>query len=211
MGGSTGDGDYYFTSRHHEVPKDDLLYEAKEGNIDKVKKLLERGADVNKQGEDGWTALIWAANRRHPDVVKLLVEHGALVDVKTDNGRTALMEISDNAYDVGAAMEIISFLVKNKAEIDMRDKDGSTALMLAASQNDFKVVELLVKLGADLTIKDNNGETAAMQAKRNGYNDVAVYLDSLIRMRNEITNTTKSEVGSKNQLNTEFSNVLRRQ
>lgn len=119
------------------------------------------------------------------------------------------MEVAESGY-LEDAVEIIAFLVENKAEINVRSKDGSTALMLAASQNFFEVVKCLVEHGADSTMKDNNGETAAMHAKRNGYNDVAAYLDSIIQMRNEITNSIKSEAVSKNQLNTEFSNVLRR-
>jgi ankyrin repeat protein len=140
MGGSMGtDGGYAIgKSSGRMTPKDDLLYEAMNGNADKVKKLLEQHADVNKQDEDGWTALMWAANRGHFDVIKLLVEHGA-----------------------------------------------------------------------DVAIKNKTGKTSVELAKLGGYNDIAEYLDSIMRMRDEITNRATDDKGINNKLKPELSNTLR--
>jgi ankyrin repeat protein len=54
-----------------------------------VKLLLEKGADVEVKGLDGWTALYRAASNRHEAVVKLLLEK-VDVDVKDSNGQTVL-------------------------------------------------------------------------------------------------------------------------
>lgn len=45
------------------------------GKLDSTRMLLECGADVNMQDEDGSTALMCAAEHGHKDIVKLLLDH----------------------------------------------------------------------------------------------------------------------------------------
>lgn len=45
------------------------------GRLDMVQLLLESGADINIQDEDGSTALMCAAEHHHIEVVKLLLAH----------------------------------------------------------------------------------------------------------------------------------------
>ncbi len=47
------------------------------GHLEVVRLLLERGADVNRVGEKGFTPVISAARASQWQVVKLLAEHGA--------------------------------------------------------------------------------------------------------------------------------------
>ena len=54
-----------------------LIDVVKADNIEAVKRLIEGGADVNQQDEQGWTPLNWAAGRGNPDIVSLLVSSGA--------------------------------------------------------------------------------------------------------------------------------------
>ena len=68
----------------------ELIYAAKEGNIGLVKELIERGANVNMQDNNGWTVLIYAARYGHNNVVKELIEAGANVDIRSNDGLTAL-------------------------------------------------------------------------------------------------------------------------
>uniref|UniRef100_A0A8C4GDA0 Ankyrin repeat domain 63 n=1 Tax=Dicentrarchus labrax TaxID=13489 RepID=A0A8C4GDA0_DICLA len=53
--------------------------------------LLEKGADVNCQDEDGRTALSHACEMGHLDVVKLLVQFNADPDISDAWGNSALM------------------------------------------------------------------------------------------------------------------------
>uniref|UniRef100_A0A3Q3CTZ7 Uncharacterized protein n=1 Tax=Haplochromis burtoni TaxID=8153 RepID=A0A3Q3CTZ7_HAPBU len=53
--------------------------------------LLEKGADVNCQDEDGRTALSHACEMGHLDVVKLLVQFNADPDITDSWGNSALM------------------------------------------------------------------------------------------------------------------------
>ena len=58
-----------------------LHYAAKYGKVDRVRALLERGADVNAKDEDDQTPLHWAAQSGHVDCVRALLERGADVNV----------------------------------------------------------------------------------------------------------------------------------
>jgi hypothetical protein len=54
-----------------------LIEEVKAGNAKAVEALIESGAEVNQQGEQGWTPLNFAAGRGDVDMIKLLVDKGA--------------------------------------------------------------------------------------------------------------------------------------
>ena len=56
----------------------------------KVQALLEKGAGVNVQDQDGRTPLFIAVRNDHPGVVKLLLAAGAIPDIPDDQGRTAV-------------------------------------------------------------------------------------------------------------------------
>ncbi len=57
--------------------KDDLFEAVRQGNIGKVKALLDKGTDVNTKNEYGATAIIYAVEKGHLDVIKLLIERKA--------------------------------------------------------------------------------------------------------------------------------------
>jgi len=66
-----------------------LLWAALYGYKDIVQLLLENGANIDHQNNDGQTALNLAAMRRHRDVVQLLLDRRANTRLKTDLGITA--------------------------------------------------------------------------------------------------------------------------
>jgi ankyrin repeat protein len=80
--------------------EEELFKAAEDGNINKVKSLLNpkllgiiKPVDVNIAREDGWTLLMAAACKGHRDIVNLLMEKGASVDAKTDDCFTPLMAV----------------------------------------------------------------------------------------------------------------------
>ena len=51
---------------------------ARTGNLNAVKLLIDRGANVNGADEfKGYTPLMFAATENQPDVAKLLIDRGA--------------------------------------------------------------------------------------------------------------------------------------
>ena len=57
---------------------------AKSGDINAVRTLLDKGADVNEKDGVGGTPLFWAVREGHTELAKLLIERGADVN-KRDN------------------------------------------------------------------------------------------------------------------------------
>ena len=82
----------FFDEEKAEELGQELLKECgqKEINFEKVKELINKGADIEAKDEEGQTSLMWASHRGHGVVVKLLLEKGANVDAKSLSGKTAL-------------------------------------------------------------------------------------------------------------------------
>ena len=73
-----------------EASKSDLARAAANGKLNAVTALVQSGADVNEQDEDGGTALMLAARNNRGAVVAYLLKHGANSELKTKAGASAL-------------------------------------------------------------------------------------------------------------------------
>jgi ankyrin repeat protein len=83
-----------------------LLDAVYEGDLQRVKSVLDQGADVNAKDIDGWTALMYASLNGYADIVKYLIDHGADINVKNKYGETALLLASKHDYqDIVALLE----------------------------------------------------------------------------------------------------------
>ena len=58
------------------------------GNAETVSLLIEKGAEVDR---DGWSPLHYAASNGRNDIVKVLIAAGADIDARSPNGSTPLM------------------------------------------------------------------------------------------------------------------------
>lgn len=133
------------------------------GRIDDARRLIADGADVNRKGDDGVTALMRAASAGRADMVRLLIASGAEVNAVT-SGVTALMMAS-----LGGYTDAIGPLVAAKADVRARDNQGRTALMAAASSGSAAAVDALLTSGADVAAEDASGGTALTYAAAEGY------------------------------------------
>ncbi len=77
---------------------EELIQAAENGDLTEVEKLLEAGADVNKQNNDGETALFFAAEHGYVEIAEKLIEEGADVNVQNNNGGTTLMYAIEYGY-----------------------------------------------------------------------------------------------------------------
>lgn len=72
-------------------PDDDLFAAARGGDDERLRSLLDDGAEVDAEDEQGWTPLTWAAGQGHEGVVRLLLERGADATHAGRDNRTPLM------------------------------------------------------------------------------------------------------------------------
>ena len=100
-----------------------LMLAALRGQLDLVKKLVERDADINKTG---WTPLHYAASGGHAEVAKLLLSHSAYIDAESPNGTTPLMMAA-----MYGSPEVVKLLLDEGADRDHKNQLGMTALDFA--------------------------------------------------------------------------------
>jgi ankyrin repeat protein len=142
----------------------DLRLAACKGDLNRVSKLLERGANVNATGVQGDSAITSVEScTRHGELtqsraqlIELLIAKGAAVNHQDYEGRTALMYAAENGDTLA-----VSALLRNGASVNLSDNDGETALMKAAASSCTEAtVSALLRAGADLSARDHEGRNA---------------------------------------------------
>ena len=93
------------------------------GDMDFVKLLIAKGAEVNKKG---WTPLHYAAANGHDDIVTLLLRYSAYVDAGSPNGTTPLMMAAR-----GGHVSTAKLLLDAGADINVKNQIGLNALDFA--------------------------------------------------------------------------------
>lgn len=101
----------------------ELREAASRGDIESVKALLEKGADINAKDELGRSALLVVVSNAQKEMARLLIERGA--DVNT---RDATFGITPFAYAMWTQnSETALLLIRNGAEPNMALISGATA------------------------------------------------------------------------------------
>jgi len=150
----------------------DLHDAAFNGDVKRVKKLLEKGENPNAKDKDGWTPLHTAAYMGHVDVVKLLLEHGANPNIQNKDGVTPLHTAA--FWD---RVDVVKLLLERGADPNAKDKDGWTPLHTAAFWDRVDVVKLLLERGADPTVKNRGGKTPLDLAREGGYDGIVSLIE----------------------------------
>lgn len=180
----------------HSNGKTALMVAAKQGDIERMKRLLDQGAGVNRPNNNGGTPVMYAALSGDPDTVMLLLERGARVNAVASNGWTALMIASVKGFvDVARLLlehgaepnqpdvyswtplmravyqerpQIARLLAEHdQTRVNHRGENGVTALHLAVARGNAEAVKLLLANGADPAIRDASGRTALDFARKN--------------------------------------------
>lgn len=83
----------------------DLVKAARNGDIENVRNLLERGADVNTMKYGAHPPLHAAASAGHLEMVKFLLDQGAEINKRSGKNRTPVWEAAFNDRD-----DVVAFL-----------------------------------------------------------------------------------------------------
>ena len=111
-----------------------LHYSTFLGDLESVRMVLDRLADVNAVGRNGQTPLHHAVHGRHckPEIVRLLIERGADVNARASWGHTPLhyayadtqTEIAAMLVEAGAIETGATWLIKHEYSCDHYDISG---------------------------------------------------------------------------------------
>jgi hypothetical protein len=137
-----------------------LVMAVYEEDIELVRELIRKGADVNARETDKMTALHAAVESGNVEIVRILLQTGAKVNARTDSRRTPLMML-----DGDAKPELVNLLLKHGAKVTALDDGKSTVLINAANFNvPAEVLQILIGAGAKVDAQNNEGRTALMEA-----------------------------------------------
>jgi ankyrin repeat protein len=148
------------------------------GNIDIIKLLLDKGAEVNTTPcYWGKVPLVQALRCADAyELVSLLLHHGADVNVQFDRENTTPLI---DAIKNGVESRVIGLLIVHGARVSVQDSNGYNSgyspLMYAVARNDIEIVQLLLAADPDLTahssaavVFDDNGRWRSMHYTNEG-------------------------------------------
>ena len=142
-----------------------MIASARTSNIDKIRMLIEKGANVNRLSHDGMTPFIFASCfNENLEIVKLIRSHVEDIDHKESTGRTALSCAAEGNKNT----EVVAYLIAEGADVNSMDNNQRTPLIWACAigENEDNIM-LLIDKGAELDIIDSFGYTAYKYIKRN--------------------------------------------
>lgn len=128
-----------------------LMIAAFRGNLEAVKALLARGAQVNRPG---WSALHYAAAIGNNPILQILIAQKANPDASSPNGTTALMMAARGGHILS-----VKLLLDAGANIFLKNEQGLDAVEMAKLFNNTELVE-----GLQFQIKKRLATKAAAKA-----------------------------------------------
>ncbi len=121
-----------------------FIQAVKIGDTQSVRRLLDKGADVNARDRGfNATLLMWAAHEGQAETLSLLLERGAKIELVKESSKTALWYAAEKGRSNTARL-----LIQHGANPNAKSGDGITALKVAQSGDHKAVIELLRQAGA---------------------------------------------------------------
>ena len=142
-----------------------LMWAARKNYKDLFIKLIEKGAQIDMQSADGWTAIRYAAFAGAEEIMNYLTQINAI----------SYSDLLLNAAKIGDVNRI-SELILAGADVNAKNSDGNTALMWASAYGYTNAIIKLLELGADVNASNNDGWTALMWAAKNGHTNAIIKL-----------------------------------
>jgi|GEM_PF-5014905 len=144
-----------------DVPRNlELIDAASHGDVERVQRLIEEGANVKSRDRHGLTPLHWAvlnwaagmpAQGRGLEVAALLLQRDAHVNAQDNCDETPL--------HMAESVAIAELLVQHGARVGAQRKDGVTPLHLAVERQHSGIAALLLHYGAPVDAQNNYYET----------------------------------------------------
>ncbi|MGE4650951.1 MAG: ankyrin repeat domain-containing protein, partial [Myxococcota bacterium] len=124
----------------------DVAAAARQGRVEVLGELLERGGDPRQASADGRTPLQFAIENDRPEALRVLLDHGVAADaaLPTWDRRTPL-----HVAAAGADPEVLGVLLERGADPNQLDRVGRSPLYDAVTHGREPAVRALLEGGAD--------------------------------------------------------------
>jgi ankyrin repeat protein len=150
----------------------DFLNAARTGDQETFLNILnDQSININPNhaDEDGYTALIWAAENGHGDIVSALLADERVDPNCNDQGATAL---NTAAYE-GHSDILRELLADERIDPNCNDEGNSALIMTTLIGRIYIVCSLLADTRINPNHADGNGVTALILAASEGHTDIA--------------------------------------
>jgi hypothetical protein len=154
----------------------EFLVAIKEGDVEKVTRLLNEGGDAFECTDNGMNGLHIACVSGLMQMADLMLKRGVDANSEMNNGLTPMhLAVQSNNQSM------VGLLLAKKGNPNYKNHQGRTPLHWCAAVRDsrldpnnrFKMAQVLVKGGGDITIRDKTGRTPAELAIEGGEGKVA--------------------------------------
>ena len=140
-------------TRHNVTFPDDLAVE--KGNIALVETILEAGADLSVQDDDGYTPLLRGIFKNDGNMVSILLKASADVSLEMDLDlpESSPLHSAPTALHLAAergSVEIVEMLLEAGAPMFHYDESGDTPLHIAVKQFHKEIVRVMLARGGEL-------------------------------------------------------------
>ncbi|MGH7134664.1 MAG: ankyrin repeat domain-containing protein, partial [Pirellulales bacterium] len=146
-----------------KLRKERIVHDAaKESSPEAVRALIELGADIDEQGSNGFTGLVWAVTRERVDVVQTLLKLGA------DPNRGCPIFSVACAQKLKDRVAMAKLLLDHGADINhaylVEDLPPRTVLSEAMAHRHTELIDFLESHGAMLPEKASEEEVRAAES-----------------------------------------------
>jgi uncharacterized protein len=152
----------------------ELMKAAKDGNLEAVKAIVDRGGKVAAQSNKGKSALMFAVSEGHKEIVQWLLDHGANVNAVDNYGTSALIVAA-----TAGKHEALKILLDSGANTEVRDESGGAPLVNAVYFGHTDAVKILLEylaLPDTPQLAKQDGEELMMLAAGLGHVEVVTLM-----------------------------------
>jgi ankyrin repeat protein len=165
------------------------------GEIERVRTLLDQGADLNAKNQEGLTPLALSVKEQKQygipgrmEVIKLFLNRGAFLK-PSEKGASALFRQIIGSKDKA----LVQLLLKKGYSPNGEEDPQSIPLFSAVWVKDLEMVKLLVEAGANLQTRLDDGKSVLDCAYMYGTSDLVEYFEKQHKMTRSAPNTDLGE------------------
>jgi len=137
-----------------------------------VKRLIEKGADVNFVDSTGYSPLDTALRAKIPESSKMIGVETLL--------RNGAIPSPNSLFHALGKFDLTEILLRHRANPNIASASGDTPLHFAVLERKPEVVELLLSYGANPRVVNNIGDTPMSIAIRRNYDEIYQLLNEFV-------------------------------